>query len=325
MMIVGAAACSLGCSATFRPSPATTSELPQAITAESPVADAAVARTVDRRLDEDAMLSGRGIGVGARQGIVTLRGEVDCVLARRRAVQLAQVVRGVRAVIDHVDVVSSPRPDDELATAAASALAQDPALAAGERIAAVVRDGRVQLTGDVDSEGARVIAERDVLVIPGVRQVSDDLAVWPRARDDVSLAAAARRLLDADPWLDGARLRVDVHRGVVRIAGHVGSPQEWSRAQTDAASSSASVVDMALVIDPWQDDGTVRGLPVLPVAAGDVDRTMRDVYAVDPRARSLVRTEPGSPGAIVLSDDQEGGARTGDSPQRLGLTERQPP
>lgn len=272
------------------------------VTADSSVPDATIVRVLDHELNADPVLNKQVVGVNSDLGVVTLQGNVDTQRAKDRAVELAHIVRGVRAVVDRVAVVPRPRPDYELGFVVASALSNDPAVS-GERIAARVESGIVHLSGDVGAEGARRIAEQDVLAIPGVRGVVDDLVTHPRERDDDRVTAAATRLLKDDPWLDDSRVHAVSDRATVHLTGYVGSPQEWARAEADAALASpiASVDVTGLRIDRWIDDGTLRGRTVPPRADGDIGQALLDAYVGDPRVHPFVPSVEVHDGAIILT------------------------
>jgi osmotically-inducible protein OsmY len=198
--------------------------------------------------------------------------------------------------------VTHPRPDYELEFVVASTLSNDPAVAR-ERVAARSESGVVYLSGVVDAEGARRIAEEDVLGVPGVRGVVNNLVVHAQERQDEGVAATATRLLQDDPWLDDSRVQAVAERATVRLTGYVGSPQEWVRAKADAAlASPVAAVDAAgLRIDRWVDDGTLRGRAVPQRPDGDIGQSVLDAYVADPRVHPFVPTVEVHDGAIILT------------------------
>ncbi len=240
-------------------------------------ADARIVSVLLRELrGEPALVGGSGgrahITAACDDGILTLQGEVGDQLAKQRAIALAGVVRGVRAILDEIQVVSRPREDYELEFAVASALARDP-VTAGQPIAARARGQVLRLGGSVDSNAARRAAESDVLAVAGVRDVIDELVARPPLvgagvrNDDARLAHEAERMVRDDSWLDGARVRATAAGGVVKLVGSVGSWTERARAEADARETSPVNVDMnGLRVEAHDDDGTLRSSP--PVAGG---------------------------------------------------------
>lgn len=263
------------------------------------VPDETIRATVARELGRDPFVGPQRVGVDSAGGVVTLEGTVSNHLAARRAVEIAHVVRGVRAIVDRVSVAPTARPDYELDWTVAAKLANDDAIRS-QRIGERTHDGAVRLSGDVDSGAARRIAIADVLAIPGVKAVVDHLSVSPpetRARTDRTLDAEVARTLGSDPWLDDAHVAVEAENGVVKLTGWVGNAAERARAEQDARTASPNGVDLsALRIDTWTDDGTLRTEPPAGLPDRDVTQALADAYVLDPRVHPFV------PGIDVRND-----------------------
>jgi osmotically-inducible protein OsmY len=284
---VAAAAAGSGCAASApRPSARTsaspTSDLRTQPAREPAATDAWIVAVLLRELDGDAAAGRERIEVDCANGVLTLHGEVASRLAKERALAIAQVVRGVRAVIDRVSIAPAPRPDYELEFVAAGAIASDPAIA-GEAIGAKAHAGVMHLTGNADSNATRRIAESDVLALPGVLDVIDDLAVVPGERSDARLGSEVRRLLRDDPWLDDAHVRVAARGGIVRITGSVSSAAERARAEADARATSPRDVDLVALRIEEASDGTWRDEPGAVRTDDDLERAFVDAVARDPR------------------------------------------
>jgi BON domain len=69
--------------------------------------DAALTTEIKAKLTADTLSNLTKIGVTSRDGVVTLTGEVDSMERKARAVQIAASVRGVRSVVDNVQVLGS--------------------------------------------------------------------------------------------------------------------------------------------------------------------------------------------------------------------------
>ncbi|HXN32088.1 MAG TPA: BON domain-containing protein, partial [Polyangiaceae bacterium] len=164
---------------------------------------------------------------------------------------------------------------------------------ARQRIAVRAHHDGVHLSGDVDSMGTRRIAERDVLAIPGVRDVFDDLAVRPQPLPDEGIVAAVERIMHDDPWLDDSAVGVSARGGVVELAGRVASAAERARAEDDAREASPAGVDVsALQIETvFRDDGTLRATPGWASSDRDIAQALRDAYVIDPRVRCAPTVE----------------------------------
>jgi hyperosmotically inducible protein len=266
------------------------------------VPDAAIVGVIRREMRADPVVAIQPVGVDATDGVVNLQGAVDSRLAEDRVLEIPRIVRGVRAVVDRIEVLPQPRPDYELDFEVAHALSSDP-VTGGSHVSARAHLGVVYLSGDVSSEAERRIAARDALAIPGVRDVVNDLAVAARRFDEQRAAVAAARLLADDPWLDSSHVRVAVQDGTVRLSGWVGSPEEWSRAEADArtASPSGAADASGVRIDRWIDDGTLRGRPAVARSDGDLGQALLDAYVRDPRVHPFVPTVDVHGAVVILT------------------------
>ena len=240
-----------------------------------------------RELDGDVVVARERIDVDCVNGVLTLRGEVGSRLAKDRAVAIAQVVRGVRAIVDRVSVAPRPRPDYELEFVAAGAIGADPATQA-QAIGVHAHDGVVHLMGNVDSNAARRIAESDVLALPGVLDVVDDLAVTPGRRSDPRLRSEVERVMRDDPWLDDVDVKVRAHNGVVEVSGFVKSAAERARAEADARATSPRDVQVTALRIETVSDGTWRDEPAAPRTDEELARAYADAVARDPRVHPFL-------------------------------------
>ena len=67
--------------------------------------DATITTEIKAKLTADALSNLTKIGVLTRDGVVTLTGDVDSLERKARAVQIASSVRGVRQIVDNVQVL----------------------------------------------------------------------------------------------------------------------------------------------------------------------------------------------------------------------------
>jgi osmotically-inducible protein OsmY len=186
--------------------------------------DKSVREDVIRELDWEPVVPSTEIGVGIKDGIVTLSGVVDSHAAKRAAERAAQRVRGVKAVSSQLEVKpagSAERCDADIAWAAANALAWN-ALVPQERVSVSVTRGWIVLEGAVERRFQKVAAEDAVADLGGVAGVTNLIAVRPTvpARElKEEIEAALRRCADLDP----SRVVVEVDGDCVRLWGCVGS------------------------------------------------------------------------------------------------------
>ena len=109
----------------------------------------AITIAVETALVNEGGAPGHLIDVNTRDGVVTLSGWVDNLLAKERAGKIAESVKGVRAVISRI-AITTVRPDGEVLNDVRAALQADPATDA-YGINATVQDGVATLFGAFDS------------------------------------------------------------------------------------------------------------------------------------------------------------------------------
>ncbi|HEX2277098.1 MAG TPA: BON domain-containing protein [Candidatus Tectomicrobia bacterium] len=124
------------------------------------------------------------IDVNTRDGIVTLSGWVDNLLAKERAGEIAESVKGVRAVVNRI-AITTVRPDGEILTDVRAAFQADPATDSYE-ISTIVKDGVVTLFGTVDSWPERWLSARVATGVRGVKAVTNELTVEPQAKPPIT-------------------------------------------------------------------------------------------------------------------------------------------
>lgn len=161
--------------------------------------DRAVTTRIQARYFLDDAVKARRIEVDARQGVVTLRGEVASDDERAQALLLARTTEGVDRVEDHLTVdasldapaaaapgatgmsPSARAEDAALAERVRSRLAADRQLRTGS-IEVTAKDGVVLLEGQAPTAAAKQRALALARETEGVLQVVDRMTVGPRAR-----------------------------------------------------------------------------------------------------------------------------------------------
>ncbi|MFC3501112.1 BON domain-containing protein [Micromonospora krabiensis] len=218
---------------------------------------AAVARE-DQRIQQDVLaelawdaeVQPNEIAVSVERAVVTLGGWVDSSARRWAATRCAHRVRGVRAVVDDIEVRLPGSPgatDSDIAVAAARALEWDSFVPA-ERLDVTVSDGWVMLRGEVEFGWQRRTAERELYRLRGVRGVTNLVEVNPPApTDEDRVLRDVRRALGRAVGTERVSVAVDgdtlVLSGVVR--------SWWERDQAERVAWSApgvrAVEDQLLV------------------------------------------------------------------------------
>lgn len=159
---------------------------------ESP--DAWITAKVQAKYFLDTDVKGRNINVDTRDGIVTLTGEVESEGERRQALAIARNTDGVMSVTDQLQIqtTDADRADDDTRTTRRdTSVGIDDAWITtkvqakffldddikGRDIDVDSRDGIVYLTGTVESDAERRVAETIALETDGVSRVENQLKV----------------------------------------------------------------------------------------------------------------------------------------------------
>ncbi|MEX1183196.1 MAG: BON domain-containing protein [Gemmatimonadota bacterium] len=193
--------------------------------------------TWDRSLDTP------GIGVAVHDNAVTLTGHVRSYAEKRAAEKAAKRVHGVVAVANDLEVRlpnSLQRDDTDIAAATATALKWSAPVPG--TVSATVERGWVILDGEVDWAFQRRSAENAVRDLAGVRGVSNQIRVKPRAvpKDVVD---RIKRAFNRSAQIDADHISVAVSGGKVTLSGSVRSWSERTEAE-HAARAAAGVTDV---------------------------------------------------------------------------------
>jgi len=182
------------------------------------------------------------------RGVVTVAGEVPRIAEKKRALSDARALCG--RIIDRVRVTPrQPMTDREISELLSDALAGEPvfrethvhfqrvpqdAICDGRStIAYSVQEGVVLLKGQVPGLDCKRLAGVLAWWIPGSCDVVNELSVAPADPFD-SVAEAVRLVLEKDPCVEAAPLRVGADGSAVTLAGSVPSTEQRQLAELDA-------------------------------------------------------------------------------------------
>ncbi len=211
--------------------------------------DSALRRDVERELEWEPSIDERRIGVSAIDGVVTLTGEVSTYAEKLKAERAVERVAGVRGVVNELKVqLAGEYSDTDIAKAAVAALRSDVTVPA-DRVKVKVDKGWVKLTGDVYGDFQRRAAERAVRNLPGVRGVSNLIAITARAEPH-DVKQKIEETLQRAAALDAKNIDVIVTGGEVTLRGTVRSFLERYEAEKAAwAAPGVTMVHNEIRVD----------------------------------------------------------------------------
>ena len=190
------------------------------------------------------------IGVTARDGVVTLTGNVRSFAERYAAEQAVQRVKGVKAVAADIEVrlpFEVKRRDEEIAAAIVDHLAWDSEVPK-DAIKAKVSKGAVTLTGQVDYHFQQQAAESHVRRLSGVISVMNDVTIKPQV-DTPHLSDDIQHALNRSWFFDPELVHVSAQGGKVKLSGTVHTPHDRHKAAMTAwAARGATSVENDILV-----------------------------------------------------------------------------
>jgi osmotically-inducible protein OsmY len=190
--------------------------------------------------------------VDVNEGIVTLSGRLNNILAEQIAVGLAKRVRGVKSVVDEIEIVVKRRDAAEITKDVLAALKADPATQVLQPTVKVA-EGIVTLTGTVNSYGLKTLVGEVTMGVKGVSEVQNDLQVDDTKKpSDEQLQNEVRELYRFTAFLDDVQLKVAVKDATVVINGNVTSSFQKSYAEELAWQAGAKDVDSRGIKVSWR-------------------------------------------------------------------------
>jgi len=211
---------------------------------ESNMSDLEIQQHVIDELRWDPMLNAAQIGVSVNEGIVHLSGLVSSYSKKWAAEQAVKRVKGVRALVENLEVIIpgfSRKTDDEIAKAALDALKMHSEIP-DDSIQVTVENGKVILDGVVDWQFQRKEAEDVIAKFGGVTEVVNKIQINPplqleEVKQQIEEAFKRSSIIEAN------RLKVDVYGSKVILSGTVSSWYECSVAE-QAAWSAPGVTEV---------------------------------------------------------------------------------
>ncbi len=194
---------------------------------------------VFEELLSDPKLATTSIAVAADSGVVTLRGTAGTLRQKIEAQRAAERVYGVKKVKNELEVqlIAGNRKDDaELRADVLQALMLDSLVPS--TVDARVRDGVVTLTGIADYQFQREEAERVVINMVGVVNLTDQIKIAHPTPDADDVKRTITESFERNATIDAGRVRVSTSNDTVILEGLVSSWAEHDAAVAAAWSAS---------------------------------------------------------------------------------------
>lgn len=224
------------------------------------------------------------IQITAEDGIVTLYGTVDNLLACQKAEELVGMIRGVRGVVNLIEVETTMVDDKKLKEQVEKLLANDPVLKA-QKIEVEADSGTVNLQGKVESWHQKQFAAKIIKSVKGIRKVNNNLAfVYVENRPADEIKSNILGLLRNDIRIEDGMVDVDVKGRTVILFGTVGSTSEKSLAIVHAwVPGIDTVTAKALEVSPDKRDTLLRMDKYVKRSDDELIEAIRMAFKEDPR------------------------------------------
>jgi osmotically-inducible protein OsmY len=193
----------------------------------------------------------------AEDGALILEGEVHNIAAKKMALSLAITIPGIIGIVDRLHLKPAERMEEGMILdRVCNALIEEPAfqnctirlrkkgnletvrVSANKHhgeIELFVKEGVVFLENVVSNLTLKRMAEVFAWWVPGTRDVINELEVFPPEQDnDGEITDALRIVLEKDPFLDPAQIRVATKGGIVTLEGLVKTEVQKEMAENDA-------------------------------------------------------------------------------------------
>ncbi|MBT1070334.1 BON domain-containing protein [Pelotalea chapellei] len=248
--------------------------------AAQPLSDQEIADAVEDKIQADGAVPVSRLQVTTEAGVVTLSGTVPTLLAKERALRLAESLRGVKSVVNLIQVKTINRDDVEIRKDIEKAFLRNPAIKA-RNLSPDVRNGVVTISGDVQSWTERDLALKMAEAVKGVRDVKDAISIrFAGQRSDPEILDDVVQALKWDALLKHSRITAKVTDGTVKLTGSVVSAAQKSRAKRVASVAGVKKVD-ASELEVTSPAGKQPEEPM--VTDAQIQQAVVNALQVDPR------------------------------------------
>jgi osmotically-inducible protein OsmY len=170
------------------------------------------------------MLAATDIGVTAKEGLVVLSGLVHSYFEKMQAEHVAKNVRGVKALVEQIQIVfpsSWTKTDTEVAREALSAIKFNPSIPT-DYITLLVENGWVTLEGEVEWNYQKEAAKKSIDYLMGVKGITNNIHVKSDLLEDLDKKHVEEALTRSSS-IDARDIMVAVSDTTVTLTGTVDS------------------------------------------------------------------------------------------------------
>jgi osmotically-inducible protein OsmY len=244
--------------------------------------DSNITYWVKDALNRDIRVDSYEIHVSTDDGIVTLSGSVGTLAAKKYADLEAKKIDGVLGVINEITVLPSWRSDTDIRNAVRRRILNS-SIIVSEGISVKVVDGKVTLSGRVNSFSDENEAELIASEVRGVKEVENNIQTeWTTTRSDQEIKNDVLDALKRDVYLADLPITVDVTAANVTLKGSVGSAYEKDRAYNDARwIRNVLGVNNKLKVEWLEKRGVRKNRPL--VSDANLNKAVRDELDQDIR------------------------------------------
>lgn len=213
--------------------------------------DADTKRAIESALLTNPRVKSFNVVTTVDDGVATLTGTVDNLLARRAAEEEAEDTLGVWRVKNYLRVRPPvTRSDADIANDIRESLRRDPYVDRYD-ITVSVYNGKAYLTGEVDSWYMKNQAEEAAAEVHGVVEIQNNLDVDYEftAKTDQEIKEDIESQLWWSPFVDSDDISVEVQSGVATLMGSVEDWDELQAAKENAREGGATSVVSKLSIE----------------------------------------------------------------------------
>lgn len=270
----------------------------------NPLQDRDITRAIEEEMQFDTVVPFNDIDVSTIDGIVSLSGSADNLLAKNRATLIAETVRGVRSVSNQITVepisLVGPR---ELESRVNDALLYDPVVESYEVSVKANNSGALTLTGEVDSWQEKQLVAQVAAAVRGVTEVNNSLRIsFASDRPDYEIKTEIEKRLNWSTLVDDSLIDVAVVDGKASLSGIVGSSAEKRHVLNLAWVGGVNFVDTSeLIAERWARDPDLRESKYQARSDLEIQDALQDALFYDPRVVGLAIESEVDDGWITLT------------------------